>query len=87
MVARYNRLAESRLRSRDREDQMLETDTLSGMADIAAAVERVQSIRPVPVQLWAVLPLTMVSLAPMLAVATLMVPIPELAKRVFGALL
>ena len=48
--------------------------------------ETIRSIKPLPVELWAIVPLLVAALLPLLAVAAVKVPIIELLKKILGAL-
>lgn len=87
LVSRYNRAALRELRASDQGNGKLSTDTISGMSDIAPGMTTIQSIKLVPVESWAVMPLLASALLPYVAVAGFMVPLGDLVKRLIGALL
>jgi hypothetical protein len=87
LVARHMRRAEEALRETDRTERILETETISGMADISPGMLAVHGIKLIPVELWSVVPLVLAAVVPMLPVAALEVPLGEIAKRIAGALL
>jgi hypothetical protein len=87
LVARHMRRAEEALREMDRTERILETETISGMADISPGMLAVHGIKLIPVELWSVIPLLIAAVAPMLPVAALEMPLSEIAKRIASALL
>ena len=87
LVARHNRRAEREFHADDAEGRLLDSGTISGVADIAAGLDRIYSTRILPVQFWAVIPLALAASVPMFAVAAVQVPIQTLLQRILGALL
>jgi hypothetical protein len=86
VVARHNRAAEQELGAAT-PDQLLGSATISSLSDINVALESIRSIRPLPVELRSVVPLIVVALLPMVAVASVEVPIIDLLKGIIGKLL
>jgi len=87
LVARHNRRAEGEFHAEDAAGQLLDSGTISGVADIAAGLDTIYGIRSVPVQAWAVIPLALAAAVPMIAVAAVEVPIQTLLQRILGVLL
>jgi hypothetical protein len=87
LVARHNRRAEREFHADDADDRLLDSGTISGVADIAAGLDTIYAMRSLPVQLWAVIPLALAAAVPMIAVAAVQVPIQTLLQRILGALL
>ncbi len=86
VIARHNRAAELQLGAAT-SDQMLGSGTVSSLADINASLDAIRSIRPIPVELRSVTPLVIVALLPMIAVASVEVPIVDILKGIIGKLL
>jgi hypothetical protein len=86
VIARHNRAAELQLGAAT-SDQMLGSATVSSLADINASLDAIRSIRPLPVELRSVTPLVIVALLPMIAVASVEVPIIDILKGIVGKLL
>ena len=86
LVARYNRDAERQLYSEDAESRVLDAPTISAVADIAAGLDTIYSIKILPIQLWSIIPLALSAIVPMIAVAAVQVPIQTILSRIFGAI-
>lgn len=86
LVARNNRQAERQLHSEDAERRVLDASTISAVADIAAGLDTIYSIKVLPVQLWSIVPLALSAIAPMIAVAAVQVPIQTILARILGAI-
>lgn len=87
LVARMHRRAIEQLLANERNGQALDPESVATMADMASGVETVRRIKLLPLELWALAPLAVAAAAPLIAVASVQVPIAELLQRLFGALL
>lgn len=86
LAARHNREAETVLFTAET-SSLPGSATISSLADIGAGFETIRTIKPLPVELWAIVPLVVAALLPLLAVAAVEVPIVELLKKILGALI
>jgi len=87
LVARYNRAAEQEMLASDGRDQKLDIDTISGVADLAPSLGTIYRIKPIPAEIWAVVPLVVAATVPMIMVASVQVPLGDLLRRLMGAFL
>lgn len=87
LVARYNRDAERQLHSEDAERRVLDASTISGVADMAAGLDTIYSIKILPIQLWSIIPLALSAIVPMIAVAAVQVPLQSILAKIIGAIL
>jgi len=86
LAARHNREAETTLFAAEA-SALPGSSTISSLADIGSGFETIRNIKPLPVELWAIVPLLVAALLPLLAVAAVKVPIVELLKKILGALI
>ncbi|MEZ5557686.1 MAG: hypothetical protein R3E86_03975 [Pseudomonadales bacterium] len=87
LVARFHRRTLQSMLEHEGDGRLADSEALSAMPDLAHASDTVRSIRLVPIELWTLIPVAIAALAPMLAIATVDVPLRELMKRLLGALL
>jgi hypothetical protein len=86
VITRHHRAAERQLGAAT-PDQMLGSATVSSLADFSPPFENIRLIRPLPMELRSVMPLVIVALLPMIAVASVEVPIIDILKGIVGKLL
>jgi hypothetical protein len=86
IVTHFNRDAERSFAEADARREQLDAATISALADIGGGWAAIAGMRLIPVDLRTLVPLVLVALIPMFAVAATLVPVTDLLKRVVDLL-
>jgi len=87
LIASTNRSAEAQLLDKFANGQAVDKDTISMIADISACLETIKALKPVPVEFFALIPLIVSALLPLLAVAATKLPIGDLLWNLFTSVI
>jgi hypothetical protein len=87
VISHYNRVAEQQLREDYAQGRPVDKETISMLADIAVGVETIKSLKPVPVEFFALIPLIVSALLPLIAVAAVKLPIGSLLWSLFTSVI
>jgi hypothetical protein len=87
VVSHYNRLAEQQIRDDHVEGRPINKETVAMMSDIAAGLETIKSLKPIPVEFFALVPLILSALLPLIAEAALKFPMGALLWSVFTSVI
>ena len=75
MAASTNRMAEKRLLDEFAAGQPVDKDIIAMMSDISAGLETIRSLKPIPVDMFSLVPVVVSALLPLLAVAAVKFPV------------
>jgi hypothetical protein len=87
LAASTNRAAETQLLDQFANGQAVDKDAVSLIADITTCLETIKALKPVPVEFFALIPLIVSALLPLLAVAATRFPIGDLLWSLFTSVI
>jgi hypothetical protein len=88
MVSHYNRVAERRMLEDFAQDRPVDKETVAMLSDISAGLETIKSMKPMPVEFFALIPLIISALLPLIAVAAIKFPmVGSLLWSLFSSLI
>ncbi len=87
IISHYNRLAEQQIFEDYAQGRPVDKETVSMLADIAAGVETIKALKPMPVEFFALIPLILSALLPLIAVAAVKFPMGSLLWSLFTSVI
>lgn len=87
MVSHYNRVAERHMRDDFAQDRPVDKETVAMLSDISAGLETIKAMKPMPVEFFALIPLIVSALLPLIAVAAIKFPMGSLLWKLFSSLI
>lgn len=87
MVSHYNRMAESKILDDFAQGRPIDNETVSLLSDISAGLDTIKSMKIMPVEFFALIPLIVSALLPLIAVAAIKFPMGSLLWSLFTSII